>query len=110
LNHYQELAQRTAKHDMPIEKRMAVGALGLVGEAGETAELFKKKLGHGHPLSREKVVKELGDVMWYVAEVCSIMGVSLQEVANENIKKLEQRYPEGFNEEKSLHRIENDQI
>lgn len=111
FNEYQKLAQRTVNHELTPDMRLAVAGLGLVGEGGEVSELIKKKVGHGHPLSKEKIQGELGDVLWYVAEVAAIFDLTLEEVASHNIHKLEQRYSnKKFESHKSLYRKENDQI
>jgi len=102
---YQALAARTAGMSQ-ANGRLAVAALGLTGEAGEVAELVKKHLGHGHQLEQGKVVNELGDVLWYVAEVCNALGISLNDVAQVNVAKLERRYPAGFDPERSRNRSE----
>jgi NTP pyrophosphatase (non-canonical NTP hydrolase) len=104
LNEYQALAQRTVNPDQGATLRMAVAGLGIAGEAGEAAEMVKKHIGHGHPMDCGKLAKELGDVLWYVAELAAIVGVSLDEVAAANIDKLRQRYPDGFSSERSINR------
>lgn len=106
INLYQKLAQRTANQELDFKKRLSVAGLGLTGEAGEVADLIKKYVGHGHELDQEELVKELGDQLWYIAEVASILGVTLEEVATKNIHKLKERYPEGFSEELSINRKE----
>lgn len=108
LNKYQELAQKTANMKLEHKTRLAVAALGLTGEGGELADYIKKHIGHGHSLDQEKVIKELGDVMWYIAEVASILGFTLEEIAQTNIEKLKARYPEGFSEERSINRKKGD--
>lgn len=100
---YQARAGRTAGMNQ-AEGRLAVAALGLTGEAGEVAELVKKHLGHGHKLEKSQVVNELGDVLWYVAEVCNALGIKLNEVAQVNVTKLQRRYPAGFDPERSRNR------
>ncbi len=69
--------------------------LGLVGEAGEAADKVKKvirdKGGYASEEDKATIVEELGDVLWYVANVARYMGVSLSEIAEGNIKKLESR-------------------
>jgi NTP pyrophosphatase (non-canonical NTP hydrolase) len=106
LNKYQKLAGRTARLDAEIGHRRIVATLGLCGEAGEFADHVKKIVGHDHPLQEERMKSELGDVLWYVAEVCSSFGWSLGDVAYENLLKLKRRYPDGFDAEKSLNRTE----
>lgn len=109
-NEYQELAIRTAsKKTMSTTDHMInTGALGLTGEAGEVSDLVKKYLYHGHTLEFDKVKKELGDVLWYVALTAKAIGVPLEDVMIANIEKLKKRYPDGFEVEKSLHRQEGD--
>lgn len=105
---YQEGAERTAnrKDVDTVEKRLANFALGLAGESGEVADYVKKHLFHGHALDREKVKKELGDVLWYVATMARTLGIGLEEVAQGNLDKLRARYPEGFSTERSVNREE----
>ena len=79
-------------------------ALGLVGEAGEVADLVKKGIYHQHGLDRDKLIKEIGDVQWYVAALCSTLGVTLEHVMARNIEKLQARYPEGYSPAASRHR------
>ena len=70
--------------------------LGLTGEAGEAADKFKKiirdKGGVISGMDKEEITKELGDVLWYVAMIAEYLGVSLAEVAEANIEKLESRW------------------
>ena len=100
---YQGQAARTAsKEQGPM--RLAVSGLGITGEAGEVADLLKKMLGHGHPPDIHKITKELGDVLWYISDIATTLGISLSEVARVNIEKLRERYPEGFSEEASRNR------
>lgn len=108
FNEYQQLAERTARkaNDTP-EKRFVNFSFGLTGETGEVIDCLKKHLFHGHPLDREKLKIELGDVMWYVATLATTAGLSLEEIAVANIEKLKTRYPEGFSEERSIHREDN---
>jgi NTP pyrophosphatase (non-canonical NTP hydrolase) len=104
MNHYQKLAMRTAmKPDggKPVPEYLA---LSLTGEAGEIAELIKKAVYHGHRLNRNRVADELGDVLWYVAVMADRYGWSLSDIAERNIAKLEQRYPDGFSQEASRNR------
>jgi len=106
LDDYQQLALRTAGNHGDFERTLIYTALGLNGEAGETAELVKKTFFHGHDLEADKLKKELGDVLWYVAVMAKAMDWSLDEVAQDNIDKLARRYPEGFSAERSRRRAE----
>lgn len=79
-----------------IEGSYVLGALGLAGESGEVVELVKKMEFHGVECTREKRLKELGDVLWYVTYLASLDNASLEEVAQMNTDKLVARYPDGF--------------
>ena len=63
-------------------------------------------LAQGHELDREELIKELGDIAWYLAETASALEIDLDEVLAKNIEKLKKRYPEGFDTEKSIYRLE----
>src|SRR4051812_33104077 len=78
-----------------------VWGLGLTGEAGEVADLLKKGIGHSHGVDKDKLCKELGDVMWYVGALAHAYGIGLDEVAQANVAKLKARYPDGFTVEAS---------
>lgn len=105
LSEYQELAQRTAGAGGDGERRLIIAALGLAGEAGEFANLVKKRTAHGHKdITPELFADELGDVLWYVAEAAALIGLDLGDVAQQNVKKLRKRYPEGFSEARSINR------
>lgn len=64
--------------------------------AGRVADMVKKATAHGVPLDREKLKKELGDVLWYITAVASDNQLTLEDVAQANIAKLRARYPNGF--------------
>ena len=106
MGEYLERSQKTARFDLDYEHELSMVALGLAGEAGEVANYVKKHLFHGHTYSREKLVDELGDCLWYIARMCYTQKISLDEVAEFNLAKLAKRYPEGFSEEASIHRVE----
>lgn len=74
--------------------------VGLLGEAGEVAELVLKGLVAGR-LDRDKLAKELGDLLWYTAGLCTKVGLDLGAVMALNIEKLKERYPDGWNHERS---------
>lgn len=107
-NEYQALARRTMNPALTPEEMLINGVMGLGGESGEVLDLMKKHLFHGHPLDREALVKELGDVAWYLAECATALEVPLDIILETNIEKLKRRYPEGFSTERSLHREESD--
>lgn len=101
------------KGDVMIENEIDAGGLlngclGLSGEAGELNDLVKKWIFHKKPLDREHMKKEIGDVCWYIADICHSMGFNLDEIFQMNIDKLKARYPEGFSERRANNRSEDD--
>lgn len=94
---------RTSSTYEDPDRELAVIGLGLAGETGEVAEHFKKYLGHGHVLDKTKVVKELGDVLFYLDWAATHMGVTLAEVARVNMDKRLERYPHGFEQSRTHH-------
>jgi len=111
LNEYQELAQRTSSGKSLLEinhcaAKILNGVIGLAGEAGECADIVKKFLFQGHDLDRNKLIDEIGDVLWYCCEAAAGLGVTLEEIGQHNIEKLRRRYPDGFDPERSVNRCE----
>lgn len=105
---YQLESQRTLPPTPSDDKGLAfqrlIVSIGLAGEVGETIDMIKKVEGHGHPLDREKLAGELGDVLWYIAALCSYYRLDLDRVATGNIAKLRKRYPNGFSSDASVNR------
>lgn len=99
---FDEYQEKSAKYDLaeatPDLKEVGFieKVLGLVGEAGETADKIKKILrdkdGAVSDEDRDLIVKELGDTLWYIAGISRYLNVPLSEVASGNIDKLESRY------------------
>ena len=105
-NEYQRLAMTTLNPDLTKKDALINGVMGLCGESGEAIDIVKKHLHQGHPLDKEKLLKELGDIAWYLAETAYALDTPLDTVLEQNIAKLKARYPEGFETEKSLNRQE----
>ena len=106
INEYQDLAMRTLNQKLNKKDVLINGVMGLCGEAGEAIDIVKKHLAQGHELDKEKLIKELGDVAWYLAETAYALDIDLETVFKLNIEKLKRRYPEGFEKEKSINRDE----
>lgn len=105
-NEYQKKALRTLNPQLSEKDVLINGVMGLCGESGEAIDLVKKHLAQGHPLDKEKLAKELGDIAWYLAETAYAIGYNLDDILNMNIAKLETRYPEGFDAQKSMERAD----
>lgn len=109
-NEYQKLAMVTLNPSLSKKDVLINGVMGLCGESGEVIDIVKKHLAQGHELDRDHLIKELGDVAWYLAETATALDVSLEEVLEQNIAKLRKRYPEGFSTEKSVCRDPEDTL
>lgn len=132
INEYQKLALRTESPKTiggPAEKALLIfatlgvvsnpdevtslvrfleGVLGMGGESGEAEDILKKTLFQGHRFDREHAAKELGDVAWYLALAADAIGYDLETILQMNIDKLENRYPDGFEADRSIHRKPGD--
>ena len=106
VNEYQKLAMTTLNKFLSKKDVLINGVMGLCGESGEVIDIVKKHLAQGHELDKDKIIKELGDVAWYLAEVAYALDVDLETVLTINIEKLKKRYPEGFDTNKSINRDE----
>lgn len=104
INEYQQLALRTLNPELDKRDVLINGVMGLCGESGEAIDIVKKHLAQGHALDRDRLIGELGDVAWYLAETAAALDVDLETVLRRNIEKLQRRYPAGFDAEKSVHR------
>ena len=105
-NEYQQLAMTTLNPALNQKDVLINGVMGLCGESGEAIDIVKKHLAQGHDLDREALIKELGDIAWYLAETAYALNISLDDVFERNIEKLKKRYPEGFSTAQSIHREE----
>ncbi len=103
---YQALAMKTLNPALNQKEILINGVMGLCGEAGEAIDIVKKHLAQGHTLDTEHLAGELGDVAWYLAETATAIGYDLDDIFRLNIEKLQKRYPDGFQTEKSVHRID----
>lgn len=90
LKEYQDLCKKGWKKGCCRE----VFCLGLAGETGEVLEVVKKSIRDEKPIDITHLKEELGDVVWYIANICTIFNLDLQEVIDENINKLSIRYKE----------------
>jgi NTP pyrophosphatase (non-canonical NTP hydrolase) len=119
IKNYQKLAATTLKNSneslTATEIALIANCLGLAGESGELIDYIKKVVWHRHGKidsqeSLDFIKKELGDVLWYVAAICTTANIDLEEVADANIAKLKLRYPEGFTTEASVNRVDTQSL
>lgn len=106
-NEYQKLAARTINQGLTFEEQKNHALHGMVGEIGEIHSIYQK-MYQGHAFEHDHMMSEVGDLLWFIAEYCTAKGWSLNDIMQMNIDKLKARYPEGFEENKSLHRVRGD--
>ncbi len=106
INEYQKLAMTTLNPRLNKNEILINSVMGLCGESGEAIDIVKKHLYQDHDLNKEGLIKELGDIAWYLAEACTALDVDLEDVLITNIEKLKKRFPQGFDKEASIKRKE----
>ncbi len=86
------------------DSRLLHGAMGCVTEAGELIDALKKHIYYGRDLDEVNLKEEMGDMLWYMAILCDVLGTSFDELTDMNIAKLRKRYPEKFTSDKAINR------
>ena len=108
VNEYQQKAMRTLNPSLNQKDVLINSVMGLCGESGEAIDIVKKWLMQGHELDKEHLMRELGDVAWYLAEAATALEVPLETIFQANLNKLEKRFPQGFDSDDSIHRKKED--
>ena len=93
---FQKEAERTLRNDLPYECICSNMAMGLAGECGEVVDLLKKHIWQGKELDINDLIEEVGDVLWYIANLCNVNNITMEECMLTNVNKLRKRYPSGF--------------
>ena len=93
---FQKEAERTLRNDLPYECVCSNMCMGLAGESGEVIDLLKKHVWQGKELDINDLIEEIGDVLWYVANLCNVNNITMEECMLTNVNKLRKRYPNGF--------------
>ena len=110
--HYLALVSRLDDlKDIANIPRLLTASVGMLAESGEFAEISKKIVFQGKEFTPDEkfhMKRELGDILWYWVQGCLALGFTPDEVMDENIKKLEKRYPNGFDVYRSEVREEGD--
>ena len=92
LKEYQQFCKEGVLQPTKDIGEALIFGLGLAGESGEVCDIIKKEKGHNKPLDVEHLKEELGDVLWYVANLCSVYDIRIQDVIDTNVAKLQKRY------------------
>lgn len=104
VNAYQKEAMKTLNPALTRRDVLLNGVMGLCGESGEAIDIVKKHLHQGHSLDKERLAGELGDIAWYLAETAYALDIPLEQILRRNLEKLKNRYPEGFDTNRSQNR------
>ena len=106
LDVFQEEALRSMRSDLPYEAICSNMCMGLSGETGETVDIFKKHIYQGKDLDINDVIEEIGDILWYIANLCNVNKITMKECMESNVEKLRKRYPNGFSIKDALERAD----
>lgn len=94
INEYQAKAAETLQFDRSSNEAVSISLLGLSGEVGELSTEYKKKIrdGDSYKIFREKIVEEMGDIMWYLSSIATHEGIEFSEILHNNVKKINERW------------------
>ncbi len=94
INEYQSQAADTMQFGKDSNDALSIVLLGLSGEVGELSTEYKKKLRDGdhYKIFREKIIEELGDIIWYISSIATIEGIELSNILRQNLKKTTERW------------------
>lgn len=106
VNEYQKAAMATLNPALDKKDVLVNSVMGLCGESGEAIDIVKKWLMQEHELDKDHLVRELGDVAWYLAEAATALDIPLEAVFQGNLDKLRRRFPNGFDTGASVNRKE----
>lgn len=106
IKEYQLKSTRTLNKDLSTEQTICNMIFGISGESGEVADILKKSMFQGHKLDEEHLKEEIGDLMFYIANLATIFNFDFGEILEGNVDKLQKRYPGGFETKRSINREE----
>lgn len=107
INEFQKKCLRTANIDkFTVDDNIKNFSMGLCSEAGELAGMLKQHFYQGHEFDMENYKEEIGDCLWYLANLCNAKDILLSDCLEGNIEKLEKRYPSGFSVKDSIVRVD----
>jgi len=104
LKEYKIESKRTCPNLNTNAENLLHMALGMQTEAAEISDVFKKKLAYNKDIDWVNVKEEIGDLMWYIMNLCTFNNFDLEEILQTNIDKLRVRFPEKFTEENAINR------
>lgn len=104
MNYREEVLRTLSDTKNDIHDCLLHASLGMCGESGEFIDIIKKHRYYNKELNKQDLIKELGDIRWYLEVACYALGVTMEEVQQMNVDKLRKRYPEGFTQAAAIER------
>lgn len=108
INEYQKRTYIAIQPHTDKKDEILNWSIGLSEECGEVMNHIKHYCWGNEPINNVEIAKEIGDVMWYLSALCTVLNLNLETVAKLNMRKLEHRFGGEFTEEKSQHRHEQE--
>ena len=103
---FQKLSIRTLNNKLTMDEQLANMVIGANCEFSEAGDSIKKYLYQGHSLDKEHITEELGDTMFYICNLATLLDIDMKDVLEKNIEKLNKRYKNGFSYKASIDRID----
>lgn len=101
---FQEASKRTFNTNLTYNEKLCNCVAGMFGEGGEVADIIKKHLFQGHSFDRNHIAEEIGDLMFYIVNLATVLNMDMEDILDSNVDKLKKRFPDGFSTRKSIER------
>ena len=106
IQEFQKLSVRTLNNSLSEKEQLANMVIGASCEFSEAGDSLKKYLFQGHELDKKHIEEELGDTMFYICNLATLLDIDMEDVLEKNIEKLNKRYKNGFSYKASIDRID----
>ena len=106
IQEFQKLSVRTLNNSLSEKEQLADMVIGASCEFSEAGDSLKKYLFQGHELDKKHIEEELGDTMFYICNLATLLDINMEDVLEKNIEKLNKRYKNGFSYKASIDRID----
>ena len=106
IQEFQKLSIRTLNNSLSEKEQLANMVIGASCEFSEAGDSIKKYLFQGHELDKKHIEEELGDTMFYICNLATLLNISMENVLEQNVEKLNKRYKNGFSYKASIDRID----
>lgn len=106
IQEFQKLSIRTLNNSLSEKEQLANMVIGASCEFSEAGDSIKKYLFQGHELDKKHIEEELGDTMFYICNLATLLNISMENVLEQNVEKLNKRYKNGFSYKASIDRVD----